>query len=234
MTVDDRGPGYEEPRAPEGVRRRPRRGRTGSPPPPTRSLMALECRRPPGRGAPSSTAARGAGTATTTPWTASPPFRPTVPRRALRTPGPRPSFRIHRATPNATSFGRASAARVTASTSTPVWMITPRRSNSSARCPARLAVLPDIVQKRGRAVPAGRRGCPARAAPRHRIRLPAGGSRPGAPGRWRPRSSSSTPPAWIPPTSGSTSRSTTGRPRRASTISPTDRSPMARFDPRWG
>ena len=44
----------------------------------------------------------------------------------------------------------------------------------------------------------------------------------------------STPPALIPPMSGSTRRSTTGRPSRPPTIAPTDRSPASGPGPRWG
>ena len=45
---------------------------------------------------------------------------------------------------------------------------------------------------------------------------------------------SSTSPALMPPISGSTRRSTTGRPSRSPTISPTERSPNTAFPLRWG
>ncbi len=45
---------------------------------------------------------------------------------------------------------------------------------------------------------------------------------------------SSTSPALMPPISGSTRRSTTGRPSRSPTISPTERSPNTAFALRWG
>ncbi len=92
----------------------------------------------------------------------------------------------------------------------------------------RLAVPWRSDQKTG-ADPAGRGR-----RPRLRMRLPVWWEAAMRAGKVAAALSSSTPPALIPPMSGSTNRSTTGRPRRSPMMSATDRSPLTGAAPRWG
>ena len=112
-----------------------------------------------------------------------------------------------------------------------------RRAGADGHPPRRQGAASSVGQA-GRAVgqgpedrgPAGAvSGATARrpARPSRRMRLPGWWDAAISTGNVAAALSSSTPPAWIPPTRGSTSRSTTGRPSRSPTISPTDRSPKA-------
>ena len=70
--------------------------------------------------------------------------------------------------------------------------------------------------------------------PRALMRLPGWSEAAMSTGKVAAALSSSTPPAWMPPTSGSTIRSTTGRPSRSPTMRPTERSPKVMPVRRWG
>ena len=183
-----------------------------------------------------STAASAAGTATTTPSTRSDSDVP-------RSPVPWRD-RTHRPEP-----GPAMRRRSMASTLVLVWMVAPRRTRASASCAAKLAVLPERDQKTGdgAVMPLAGDGDGAggadtadagdsagRTRPSRCMRLPGWSDAAISTGMVAAALRSSTSPALMPPISGSTRRSTTGRPSRSPTISPTERSPNTAFPPPVG
>ena len=120
--------------------------------------------------------------------------------------------------------------RRTDSTGAPVWTVTPRPTRARPSSTARLAVLPASDQKSGVGAPdAARSGAGARGGIRsRRMRLPGWWAAAMRTGKVAAALRSSTPPALM---RGSARRSTTGRPRRLPTMSPTDRSPASPFAP---